>query len=733
MNESTADRLYNLLPAIYRIRDAAQGQPLRTLLGVAEQELQVLERDIDGLYDNWFIETCDEWVVPYIGDLLGVHGLPFLEEGTFSQRSRVANTLGYRRAKGTAAVLEQLARDVTGWPAKAVEFFQLLATTQYLNHVRLAKCGTVDLRRASQLELINRPFDAAAHTADVRHVDNGRGKYNIPNVGLFVWRLQGYAVLRGTARPAAEPADGRYTFHPVGYSAPLFNRPQTDVALAQLATEINVPDRLRRRPLHDELEAARQALVDGRTPRLRYFDPRSPVLQVFVQQSEGDAFWPVAAEEILVCDLSDPAPPAPPPTDWRRPPTNKAYTLTDGGPTQDLPIKVAVDPVVGRLVFPSGVLPHQVEVSYVYGFPGDLRGGPYDRRRSLERALPRNAEVTWQMGVTAEPPSGDPRVVSTLGEAVQAWNDHPARLGVISVMDSRTYQEDLAIAVPEACQLVIVAADWPEEDVPDSFGQKQRVVGRLVPTGRRPHLWGSVSVTGSAAASSIDPGGLVIDGLLVEGSLTVGAGNLGSLRLAHSTLVPACGGLEVKASPQGANQQLEITLERVLAGRLALADTVQALLVQDSLVDSHDGGAAIVAPAVEVQSSTVLGQTTVRGLEASNSIFTGLVTVERRQMGCVRFCYLPPGSLAPRRYRCQPADATAAGRVQPSFTSIAYGQPAYGQLAITCPPELTLGADDEGEMGAFHFLQQAQRVKSLRASLDEYLPFGLEVGIFFAT
>lgn len=37
-------------------------------------------------------------------------------------RAWVANTLAYRRRKGTALVLEQLARDVTGWPATAVEF-----------------------------------------------------------------------------------------------------------------------------------------------------------------------------------------------------------------------------------------------------------------------------------------------------------------------------------------------------------------------------------------------------------------------------------------------------------------------------------------------------------------------------------------------------------------------------------------------------------------------------------
>jgi len=36
----------------------------------------------------------------------------------FSQRAWVANTWA-PAAKGTLAVLEQLARDVTGWPARA--------------------------------------------------------------------------------------------------------------------------------------------------------------------------------------------------------------------------------------------------------------------------------------------------------------------------------------------------------------------------------------------------------------------------------------------------------------------------------------------------------------------------------------------------------------------------------------------------------------------------------------
>jgi hypothetical protein len=735
MSQTGSERLYHLLPAIHRLRDAASGEPLRALLGVLEGELARLEGDIARLYDNWFIETCDEWVVPYIGDLLGVRGLLPVQNGAFSQRGLVANTLASRRRKGTAAVLEQLARDLTGWPAKAVEFFERLVATQALNHVRPTNLSTASLRSADQLELVDGPFESATHTVDVRHIDNGRGRYNIPHVGLFLWRLQSYAIARSTARAVSDPPDGRYRFHPLGYDAPLFNRPRTELGIGQLAGEVNVPGALRRRPLYDELEAYRQALVDGTPPRLLYF-AAPPVLQVFVQRSADGAFEPIPSEEMLICHLGDPTT-GPPPADWRRPPTSKAYRRTSDGQQVERPIQVAVDPVLGRLAFPAGLTPHGVEVSYAYGFSGDVGGGPYDRRRSLAAALTR--PVVWQMGVTPAAPANQTQLVRTLAEAIQAWNAQPpGTVGVIAVMDSRTYAESLtgahAIAIPAGSQLTIAAADWPEEDVPGAPGLTQRVVGRLTPSGRRPHLRGDLAVRGTAAAERLDPGELVIDGLLIEGRLSVLAGNLGTLRLAHTTLVPSAGGLNVEAAGQTGEQnaRLSLVVDHSIVGPLTVPDTVQRLRITESLVDGAQA-LAIVAPATEIQASTILGPSRLRSLEASNSLFIGAVQVSRRQVGCVRFCYLPLGSQAPRRFRCQPADAASAGRAMPQFTSLTYGQPGYAQLAPACPAAISAGADDEGEMGVFHALQQTHRLKNLRASLEEYLRFGLEAGVSFVT
>ena len=102
---------------------------LAALLAVVANEVAVLEENLAQLDDDLFIETASPWAVPYIGDLIGyrtVHG----GGARTRARAEVAHTIAFRRRKGTAAMLEQLARDVTGWNARVVEFFAHLATTR---------------------------------------------------------------------------------------------------------------------------------------------------------------------------------------------------------------------------------------------------------------------------------------------------------------------------------------------------------------------------------------------------------------------------------------------------------------------------------------------------------------------------------------------------------------------------------------------------------------------------
>jgi len=303
---ATSGRLYSLLPALHRIRDHAQGEPLRALVEVVQAELDRVDEDVARLYDNWFIETCDEWVVPYIGDLLRVRPIHPVEAARVTTRAYVANTLAYRRRKGTAVVLEQLARDTTGWPAKAVEFFTRLLTTQHMNHVRMTPAAAPEIRDAEAAELTSTPFDRFAHTLDVRRIAPRRGRYNIPNVGLFLWRLQSHPVGRtdngstpsdlSTARELVQPdvpARVYYTFNPLGLDAPLFNDPQVEETITHAAEEENVPGPVRRLSLHEELEALRRfALLSppdpDAAPLMRFMSAEHPAFRVFVQWTPGD-------------------------------------------------------------------------------------------------------------------------------------------------------------------------------------------------------------------------------------------------------------------------------------------------------------------------------------------------------------------------------------------------------------------------------------------------------------
>jgi hypothetical protein len=530
------DRLYNLLPAVYRIRDSAQGEPLRALLAIIQNELEAINEDISGLYENWFIETCQEWVVPYIGDLLGARGLKPISSGAFTARAFIAHTLKYRRSKGTAAMLEGLARDVTNWPSRVVEFFELLDTTQYLNHVRAGNVITPDFRDTNALELLGGPFEQANRTLDVRSVELS-GKYNVPNLGIYMWRLESFPLALSTARAVTDGTDGRYRFSPLNLDAPLFNQPQALADGARVVSEVQVPSALRRRALYDDLEALRQAIVD-KTARANIFFGANPVLEISV------AGAPVRPEQIIICDLSDQASPA---GSWPQPPASTQYTPSSGGPKVTLPITVSVDPLLGRLFFTAGSIPQNpatVLVSYSYAFSGKLGGGPYDRTDSMPR-MPAG-QPSFQVAVTKQLAADNRKIFATLTDAIAnpttGWNAQaPSTSGIITILDSETYAGSPSITIPDGSTLLIVAADW--------LGLRGGDVSQtaLEPVGVRPNVLGNLQVTGTAAPNSKTPGGLILNGLLIDGAVTVEPGNLGSLQLVHCTLAPAAGGLQVAA------------------------------------------------------------------------------------------------------------------------------------------------------------------------------------------
>jgi hypothetical protein len=752
---TNSDRLYDLLPAIYRLRDQEQGQALRGFLRVVGEQVEVLEKDIDGLYENWFIETCADWVVPYIADLIGYdpvpeagrRGDPSVAQGALLNavlvpRREVANTIRFRRRKGTLALLELLADAVGGWPARAVEFYRLLGWTQSVNHLRLDRARTVDLRRSDDLELLDGPFDSIAHCVDVRRVASAHtpGRHNIPNVGVFVWRLGAYSVTRSPAY-CLDRQPNCYTFSILGNDAPLYTRAEAEADPGGIAGELNVPTPIRRRAFVTRDPSTRRTQA---SPRY-YGEDKSLMLWTFGWPEEKDeTLVPFPRERVVPADLSD----------W-------GYAPPAG--------HVAIDPVLGRIAFPIAHPPDKpVHVLYHYGFGADLGGGEYER--SLEQSdgsrivrVKNQAELEESLRPWQKQASGS--------SASRANASGEPRRHVVEITDSGVYEPPFRLEVPAGDSLQIRAANGAR---PILFIPERRI-----------QQLDDLSITLGSGAE------LTLDGLLIvnRGVTLRAADGEGPtdpcrtrVRIRHSTLVPGWT-LDADCKPAYPtepslvlfNLQGRVEIERSILGSIQVEhdEVVEdpiSIAVRDSILDATgsdcDGpdceaigrlGRGIAHATLRVERSTVIGRSRVHAIElGQDSIFTGLVTVARTQIGCLRFCYVPPGSRTPRRYQCQPdlaerrlsehpdwaslSDAEQAElieiartRVRPEFVSRRYGRPTYARLALACAPEIVRGASDESELGVFHDLFEPQRSASLRARLDEYTPAVASADIIFAS
>jgi hypothetical protein len=198
--------LFDRLPEIYRVRDAEQTPPdqLRAYLAAVETAFGAVYADIGRLYDDIFIDTCEDWVIPYIADLLGT---THLKGDPRTLRADVADTIALRRRKGTIGAIERLAVNLTGWACRCVELRENLGWSQHLNHQRpdagglppygsdaitrftAPRGGTVPIRDPAALALLGTPFDNFSYTADVKCAADGAVHVNLPNLAIFLWRL----------------------------------------------------------------------------------------------------------------------------------------------------------------------------------------------------------------------------------------------------------------------------------------------------------------------------------------------------------------------------------------------------------------------------------------------------------------------------------------------------------------------------------------------------------------
>jgi hypothetical protein len=790
-----AQRLWQLIPAVYRARDSDDASvtgPLEEVLTRIGAQVAVVRRSIDRLWADQFIETSDDWVIPYIGDLLDTNLINGLDAR--GRRLDVAKTIHYRRRKGTVAVLEEIARDVTGWETHIAEAFRRLSRTRHnldppvgpgplaaalptpclrtpppagapqprdlLQHEGLVGSltgtpagGFADLRSPHGAALAEGPFDEYFHTADLRRGEGAVGRYGIPKLLVFVWRLQSFTVDGGTPVPVTGCTD-EYVFDPTGRFVPLFLlplQPEPDDAVDTWTStpEWEVPGRY--------TSSLQAATADPGTE-----DPRhAPYPDV--------AHIPVFA------------------------------SAASGTPAE--PVTTEVHPEVGQFTAVSTVEPG-LTVSYQYGFPAATGAGPYDRT-----LLGDPPEVVG----TERSASGGAGLDTELAAANGG--------GTVTIADSLTYEAvaDVGSTATPIGSLLVRA------------GESVRPVVRL-----------PAAASGDPPAAWIFTGGgedaeLILDGLLISGGDLVLRGAFKSVRLTGCTTDPgtldrtgetyalsadqrplAPTRIWIEADPDaeaGAPGAIvELVVDHCVLGpvRTRNGGAVEALTISDSIVqgftpdtgssldvaDVYDpellaralgsddplsqsvfsslssgaqaaitnyvsaggtlsvtalktivsslnaligggtsiytddsflgvpldpdtrallaeGGAAdttalnrglledafpeALSPAALAFAAgsavllrvTVLGRTFVHRLQASDSILDGFTSVEDTQDGCVRFSAVTVESSVPRRYLSVETAVDA-----PLFTSRAFGEPGYGQLLESADSAIVDGPTD---------------------------------------
>jgi hypothetical protein len=765
--------LYDRLPEIYRIRDAEQTPPdqLRAFLAAVEEAFGAVHENIEALYHDFFIETCDDWVVPYIGDLLGTS---HLKGDARTLRADVADTIALRRRKGTLGALERLAANLTGWPCRCVELFQNVAWSQHLNHQRpdaggeppyglpsltrfaIRRGGTVPVRDPAMLSLLGTPFEPFSYVPDVKGADDGALHVNLPNLAIFLWRLEGYR-LPVTVPLAREPIDlgppdpgssaaryaVRFDLDPLDRPVRLFNtyrRPPLDASSAvdSLTAPDAVPGPMLDARLTSRSEAGNPAAYisvdayDGSTTPPTGLDLGDAGLQLYLRDvvELDDIEWTFRGDNLCAWEQG-----------LRRPlDTHEIVVDPDIG---RILIGVAVEAERDALVQTvEGVWRSRIFAGYTYGAPGRVGAHPVSR-----------AETPTSFG-------GEPvelRQVNALAGATlqDAFaNLHTATSPVVIEIDDSLVHvldptvvpgslvEDGASTLRLTRSLVIRASSGQRPVVQLEAPLRFRPVAPGDPAvpGIVVHVEG-IFLTRAAAMNAADP--LIARAAVARLELDGCTLDPGGYRLRNgdrAALAPALDlrngfGFADEADLDAFEPTPDVIVQRTIAGALRVDDRYR-LIVEASIVDAgRDVGdppdafavSSATDPegqygaALEVRGAHFFGRVRVAEAFGAGGLFVHRLEVWNHQRGCLKYSYFSgDGDRLPLHYACVFAHDAAL-----AFTATWFGDPGYGQLARGSDARIRTRGPGDDAMGAYGFLLEAHKWTNLGIRLREFMPVGV--------
>lgn len=731
-----AEKLWETIPSTYRHEDGLAQEPgvLRAIVQVIARQAAILRRSQDSLWDDQFIELCNEWAVPYIGDLVATRLLS--EKNKRGRRIDVAKTIYYRRRKGTPRILEELISDISEWEGKLVEQFQKLARSRHGLDAKPQTLagkysgtlpgGWADLRNQRASELTNGPFEEFYHTPDMRRHRGLNGRYSIPKLAFYLYRLKAYEAINIT--PFAFGDGLGFSFDPSGRDIPLFSKssasPDWNEWRSSTEPELAapIPCRLLGHATYLITEAIIQQLIALPAPlsataanELRkiaglVFKSESSLLNIIATFSTNAE---ITASVILLPLLSlslmsdcgkavllpDDQTVLSNPLDANsivvgfEAPVNTVFT-TERITAANLELwpavvnkDLAIDAENGRFKFRNAPpARRRIYIAYHYGFSAAVGAGSYER--------------AWISQST-------PAIIKTGGGALAAAD--LLNNGITEISDSKTY-------TPVASKMSIInfTLQAANSQRPFLILQSNLVLssGLNLNSGiTLDGLW--IGANGDLAADIILRGDFEC---VVIRNCTLDPG--GSQNIKGETLHP------VRLIIEGRVENL--CIESSIMGPVFTRNDgyVEEFSVTDSIVQSVDPAVKAIeinTGRTHIDRSTIFGQVAVHRLDASETLITGVVNVTDTQNGCFRFSAAPAISRLPRPYE----SFLFKEDTNHWFTSRRFGDAGYAQLSDTVSANIMRGSEDGGEMGVFSSQLNAIKFDGLKNKIDEYMPFGL--------
>ena len=762
MNEKRVP-LYDRLPEIYRIKDEEQNPPyqLKNYLALVEEVFGAIHENIESLYHDLFIETCDDWVIPYIGDLLGT---THLSGDPWTLRADVVDTIALRRRKGTLGAIELLTYNLTQWGVHCVELRENLIWNQHLNHQRpdrggdppyglpsvtrhtVIRGGTATLRDPAMISLLNTAFDPFAHVSDLKSPAFGNIRYNLPNLAIFLWRLEAYQISvseplsRGVHENTTAVDDqanfiARFDVHPLGEPVRLFNTHRFDPdRRPPVITQIDeTPGLIPTARLTDDSEAG----APGEYVAVETYDDTDESLDVSDVGIQLHLPESVFSEEV-----------------WSFRGANLCAWENGVQPAIENR-EVVIDPIIGRIAIgvdtedEGNALVDHLLLTYTYGAVGPVGAHPTSRS---------SLQVEWK---------GEPTIVrainyhedpSGLQNALDDIQDSESPI-VIEIHDSMTHELDLTDDGEANLRLnrslIIRSADdqrpiiklaqplrFRPTHVSGTNEEEQRqfdaVMSNLTVRFEGVHLTrGDTFPAGEpliarAALHSIE----IINCTLDPGGYENLDGTRAPIYPSMRLMEPY--GFTESDEEEAFNQTPEIIIQRSITGPLFI-DSGYFLFLIDSIIDAGSGvnddpatasfaisGASDVpssswGPDTRVNRITVFGRMRVESISGRGGIWVHTLEVLYNQKGCIKFSYFSDyGDRLPQNHGC-----VRGTEVQLRFTSEIFGHYAYGQIAHTTDFQIRERGPEDDAMGAFGFLLEAHKWRNLGIRFREFMPVGV--------